>query len=76
MPGREHRLDATVNLTLRKYRLKADECLEYASHSTREADRAEWLRLAEEWLRLAQVAGQSERHSISRKPAFTQADPK
>jgi hypothetical protein len=37
-----------------EYREKADECPLEARHTFKEADRAQWLTMAEEWLKLAQ----------------------
>jgi hypothetical protein len=36
-----------------EYREKADECVPEARHAFKEADRAAWLTMAEEWLKLA-----------------------
>jgi hypothetical protein len=38
-----------------EYRRKAEECRSEARHAFKEADKAAWLEMAKEWLKLAQT---------------------
>ena len=39
-----------------RYRLEAEECQELAARAIHPVDKEEWLRLAAEWIKLAQEA--------------------
>jgi hypothetical protein len=49
-----------VRKDLAYYRMKAEECREHAEQVTSPLDRARWLELAAEWIRLAEDAERRE----------------
>jgi hypothetical protein len=51
-------LDGMSDQDIAKFRAKAEECRLQAEHSFTVADKETWLRMAEEWIKLAQDAEQ------------------
>jgi len=53
---------------LDEYRQKRDECLDQAKRARTSADKAQWLRIGEEWAKLADAADHAATRAASDAP--------